>query len=77
MAPDQKAGVAVMGNRSNAMMAGIANRALEMLVKFGPADGSTYKARSLGNQRFVVEGPVGYFVLEDGPDGTFPYLHTT
>jgi hypothetical protein len=24
----------------------------------------------------VGEGPVGYVVLEDGPDGTFPYLHT-
>lgn len=40
MAPDQKVGVAVVANRSNAMLHSVAGRAMEMLVKFGPQEPS-------------------------------------
>lgn len=38
MAPDAKVGVAVVANRSNAMLHSLANRAMELLVNFGPAE---------------------------------------
>jgi CubicO group peptidase (beta-lactamase class C family) len=119
MAPDQNVGVAVMGNRSNAMLAGVAHRALEMLVKFEPPekeldatsvklsaedlaqyagtyaggairinlsasngalhatmDGKTHVATPLGQGRFSVDGPLGYFVLVPGRDGSVRYLHS-
>jgi CubicO group peptidase (beta-lactamase class C family) len=38
MAPEQKAGVIVMANLSNAMLAQVAEKALETVVKFGPAE---------------------------------------
>ena len=36
MVPQQKAGVAVIANRSNAMLGRVAQKALELVVKFGP-----------------------------------------
>ena len=36
MAPDQKVGVAVVANRSNAMLGRVVQKALEMTVKYGP-----------------------------------------
>ncbi|HYI93126.1 MAG TPA: serine hydrolase domain-containing protein [Bryobacteraceae bacterium] len=116
MAPDQKVGVAVVVNRSNAMLGKVAQKALEMTVKYGPdkaeappsssgpaisdsagtyvggpirvvlstkdeaaevsMDGKTYPVKSLGEGRFLAQGPVGYFVLVPGPEGKTRYMHT-
>ncbi len=38
MAPDKKVGVAVVANRSNAMLGKVAQKALEMTVKYGPEE---------------------------------------
>jgi CubicO group peptidase (beta-lactamase class C family) len=38
VAPEQKTGVAVIANRSNAMLGRVVQKALELAVKFGPAE---------------------------------------
>lgn len=119
MAPESKVGVAVIANRTNAMLHKVAESVMERLVAFGPRaekpepsharlsadqerrysgvysagntqisvtavdgvlhvtmDGKTHRARAIGKEQFIAEGPVGHLVFVADSSGIMRYLHT-